>query len=149
MALYRLVNTNTNEILKIQRMGHDAAKYFNQHTPENQEWRKGLDKETHRPVLSLVQIFRTLDVEGLTDNQLNTIKRWARHNRQQATILQEKIQRQEAKFSAVMKNLTDAERQSVGKFISIRAKESFEAGLRLGLAGRLLHDELEDSYTKE
>lgn len=46
MLLYRLVNADTEEVLKIRRMSHETARHLNE----------GVEDEEVRPVRSLHQV---------------------------------------------------------------------------------------------
>lgn len=85
----------------------------------------------NRPCRTASTVAKLLGVEGYSDFVHNQVKRYWRRIVMRGSG--RRVKRLETEFSAFMASASDAERLIVGKFISQRAKESFDTGLRIGL----------------
>ena len=142
MALYRLENVETGKVKRYLRMGAEDVDLMNTEEEAPWEWRKGLRKTStySKPVGSLAKVLRTLDCEGFSEYALNQIQRFTRRNEIQAAKGLKEREAIKARFSKIMKGLSRADRVAVGRFVSSQAKISFEAGLKMGLAGKQVQE---------
>lgn len=144
MPLYRLVNEDTEEVLKIRRMSHETARHLSEGVEEGREWRRGLSDEKVRPVRSLHQVLRGLDTEGFNSHSINVIERYLD---QEASELSEGRRRYHSvrdRFRNVMKTVSPEQKQAIHAFISLQCSHSFRAGLRLGITEHIVAAELEE-----
>lgn len=83
---------------------------------------------------SAIIIARILGTEGYSIHVHNEVKRWWKR-----TVMDQrrakKIARLEREFGEFMKDASEADRLLVGRFIALRAQQSFEAGFRIGFQG--------------
>ena len=93
---------------------------------------------------SAATVAQLLGLEGYSDYVHNQVKRyWKRIIMRGGT---RRVRRLEQDFSEFMADATDAERLIVGKFISQRAKESFDTGLRIGLMAHAHQNDKESAW---
>jgi len=88
---------------------------------------------TH-PIRSAVVVARLLGVEGYDDQTHNAVEHyWKNHVMDPRRA--KNIERIEKKFSKLVLELelSEAERLTLGRFISVRSQMSFDSGLRIGM----------------
>ena len=148
MPYYRLVDQETGESVALRRMSHDAANLLNAELGDDQQWKRGLqhEKTSSPPIGTLHQITRSLDTEGFNQHSLQVIERFLNHHSFILAKHRQAFRRLKKRFAAFMRPCPENERQMVGRFIAAQCSHSFEAGLRLGMTGRLMDvDDANDS----
>lgn len=90
-------------------------------------------KDKSRSVNSAVVIGRLLDTEGFTPYVANRCENWWKRNRVKTEGQHRRIARLEKAFSELAEKLTEAEKHLMGKFIGLKIKQGFEAGIAIGL----------------
>ena len=129
-------------------MSHDAANLLNAELGDDQQWKRGLqhEKTSSPPIGTLHQITRSLDTEGFNQHSLQVIERFLNHHSFILAKHRQAFRRLKKRFAAFMRPCPENERQMVGRFIAAQCSHSFEAGLRLGMTGRLMDvDDANDS----
>ena len=143
MPYYRLVDQFSRKSVSVRRMSHEVAALLNTQLGElgdDQQWKRGLEDEgpSDSPVGTLNKITRSLDTEGFNQHSLQVIERFLNHH---SFILEKKrrtFRQLKKRFAEFMRHCPENDRRMVGRFIAAQCGHSFEAGLRLGLTGRLM-----------
>ena len=141
MPYYRLIDQTDKTVLDIKFMDSDVANILNQQRTDNKKWIKGLARKSKKnPVGSLNRILRTLGTEDFDEYSVNTVNQWLERDKNKKIKKQEEFEKIQNLFSEFMSTQTLKNHKLVDKFIALQTGNTFEAGLRLGLAGRLLND---------
>ena len=144
MPLYRLVDTDTEEVLKIRRMSHEAARHLNESVTESRQWIRGLSDDGVKPIKSLHQVLRSLDTEGFSDRSINIIEQYLDFEAKRRVGQREHFHRAKDNFRKVMREMSEADKRAVHAFIRTICGHSFHAGIQLGISGQLAMRELGD-----
>ena len=137
MALYRLENTETGEVKRLQRMDRDSVKLMKEEPPWI--WKKGLPKIAGKSVVgSLTQVLRLLDCEGFTDHTLHQIQKFSLREEKQAAARSEVRLKVQRKFSEFMRGQPSDHKETVSAFLAMQCAISFQAGLKMGLSAGLV-----------
>lgn len=89
------------------------------------------------PATSAV-LARMLDSEGFSDHVANQVQGyWQRANTEKDVVEVERLRRGISHLTAAM---SEADRKLLGQFIGLHMKMGFDAGLRMGLAVRLVRE---------
>ena len=140
MPYYRLVDQETLKPVSVRRMSHEVAALLNSELGNDQQWKRGMEDEgsSDSAVGTLNKITRSLDTEGFSQHSLQVIERFLNHH---SFILEKKrrtFRQLKKRFAEFMRHCPENDRRMVGRFIAAQCGHSFEAGLRLGLTGRLM-----------
>ena len=133
MPLYRLVDADTEDVLKIRRMSHETARHLNEGMEDGREWRRGLSDEKVRPVRSLHDVLRGLDTEGFNSHSINVIERYLDQEASELSEGRRRYHSVKERFRNGMKTVSPEQKQTIHAFISLQCSHSFRAGLRLGI----------------
>lgn len=135
MPWHRLVDQETGKTLQVRRVNRDVARLWNKELdPSKRQWEFGLDRKARSPVGSLSQILRNLDTEGFDDHSIHTIESWMRRHASENAKNAEQYEKLRSAFAGVMRTLSRKDRKTVGRFMTKQSRNSFDAGLRAGLA---------------
>ena len=138
MALYRLENTETGEVKRLQQLDRDSVKLMESEPPW--VWKRGLPKNVGKSAVgSLHQVLRVLDCEGFTDFTLHQIHKFTLRNEKQTAAQHEARLETKRKFSELMREQPLAHRKTVSDFISSQCTISLLAGLKMGLSAGLVN----------
>ena len=146
MPYYQLKNQETGEIKAVRRMDKTLSELLNQNRPNNENdgflWIRGLEQDSKsNPTNSLTKVLRGLDTEGFSEYHYNIIEKFWARDAYQALKRQEFYNNAKEKFIKYMKDQPPEVRSAIGRFMSLRAGKSFDAGVRIGLSGRLVEEE--------
>ena len=137
MALYRLENTETGEIKRLQQLNRDSVKLMKKEPPWI--WKRGLPKSKGNSVVgSLSQVLRLLDCEGFTDYTLNQIQKFTLRDEKQTAARSKTRLEIKRKFSELMRKQSSDHRETVSAFIASQCGISLQAGLKMGLSAGLV-----------
>ena len=143
MPYYQLVDTVDGTVSEVKHMDYDVANILNQQRTDNKRWFKGLaHKSKKNPVGTLNRVLRTLGTQGFDEYSINTINQWLQRDTNKRIKKQKEVNKINDLFSEFMSQQTLENRKLVGKFISLQAGNTFEAGLRLGLSERISNNSL-------
>ena len=144
MALYRLENTETGEVKRLQQLDRDSVKLMKVEPPW--VWKKGLPKSVGKPAVgSLTHVLRLMDCEGFTDHTLNQIQKFTLRDEKQTAARSAARLETKRKFSELMREQSLDHRKTVTKFITTQCGMSFQAGIKVGLSAGLVSSWWEDS----
>lgn len=85
------------------------------------------------PMNSAVFIGKLLDTEGFSDYTANRVEQWWIRNRVKTNGQHQRLKKLEESFSEMCQKMTQAEKYLLGKFIGLKVKQGFEAGIAIGL----------------
>lgn len=97
---------------------------------------------------SAVIIARLLGIEGYSNYVHNQVEKYWKHKMMRPEKAKH-IERVEREFSEIMADMDERDRLLVGKFIGLRSKMNFDAGLRIGLMAYAHHFDHEIFPAKE
>ena len=141
MPIYRLVNSMTGKTEQVRRMDHEVARVRNAERDDGLRWEHGLDpKGKRQPVKTVTKVLRALDAEGFNEDSLKTLMAWFDTNATQIDTRRRKYRETRRRFADVMRRLPAADRQLVGRFFAFQASVVMEAGVKLGLAGKITQE---------
>lgn len=144
MPNYRLVRLDTDEVLKVRHMDYQVAEVLNEQLEEGYRWFQGLAHWPEaRPKSLASRLLRNLNLEGFNEYSMNTIERFLDSEHTEMNKRRERYIACKERFAGIMRELPEEHRRVVGAFMSFLNSDAFEAGLRLGMAGRL-HREVFD-----
>lgn len=147
MPYFQLINLIDDSVSEVKFMDSEVAILLNKKRNDNKKWIRGLSrKSTDNPVGSLTRVLRELGTESFNQHSIQTINRWFEHDKNKKIKSQKEFKKTRNLFAEFMSCQSPENRKLVGKFIALQAGNTFKAGLRLGLAGRMTIDELDDDY---
>lgn len=146
MAYYRLIDGD-EKVYQVRRMNFEVANALNKERDDDLWWERGLGNESKTSkIKSGNVILRGLDMEGFNEHSMNTVNRWFRTNAHHAIRLEEEFDWAKDAFADIMRDQPPETRRIVGKFMSMQVARCFQAGVKIGLAGRVVDDELDEIY---
>lgn len=92
-------------------------------------------------IRSSVHIARLLDGEGYTEEIVARVERWQRHQVKTAARRQKRFENTRIAASDSFAKLSRADRIIVGRFIAMKDRMAFEAGLKIGLTTAFYGDD--------
>ena len=137
MPLCRLVDTDTDGVLKIRRMSHEAVRHLNENVTEGRQWIQGLSDSGGQPLKSLHHVLRSLDTDGFSDWSINIIEQYLEFEAKQRVGHREHFHRAKDNLRKVMREMSEADRQAVHAFIRTVCGQSFHAGNTAGHHGAI------------
>ncbi len=145
MPYFQLIDPIDNSVSEVKFMDFEVANLLNKNRTDNKKWIRGLALQSqNNSVGSLTRVLRELGTENFNQYSVQTINRWLEREKNKKIKAQNEFKKVRDLFAEFMSQQSPKNRKLVGKFISLQAGNTFKAGLRLGLAGRLTVDELDD-----
>ncbi len=93
------------------------------------------------PVRSSVHIARLLDGEGYTEEIVARVERWQRRQVKDAVQTQQRFEQAKAKAGKVFSEMSQGDKKTIGRFIAMHDRMSFEAGIKVGLTTAFYGDD--------
>lgn len=94
-----------------------------------------------RTIKSSAHIAKLLDGEGYTEEIVARVERWQRQQVKSLVRRQKDLELARSAAGRVFSRLSERDRKAVGRFIALKDRMSFEAGLKVGLTTAFYGDD--------